>query len=148
MSLRPCAFALVLGTVALCASACGSEHADRCSLACQLPEGPCASADEGQCQSNCEVATEGLTVACAQCITERSGWTWRECRDGCLAYNSPGGDGSGECEPCTEADEECRDFELAKATSGSCKELCAGSGAQEDGNGDGDNGEDDETGGG
>ncbi|MBL8742194.1 MAG: hypothetical protein JNK04_13895 [Myxococcales bacterium] len=120
----PAALVLVSG-LAIAASACGATYADKCALACELPEGPCASEDAGQCQSDCEVATEGLEVACAQCITERSGWKWRECVDGCLVYrSSASGSEGGGCDPCTESDEQCTDFEIEEASSSACEDVC------------------------
>ncbi len=109
------------------AGACGgATYADKCELACQAPaDGPCAAdGDVEACQSACETTLEGLSTYCAQCIVEHSGWSGVRCVDGCRAAFGPGGVGSGDCEPCTDADEHCSDFDLEKTTSSSCKDTC------------------------
>lgn len=110
------------------AGACGSSatYSDKCELACQAPaDGPCAAdGDVDACQSACETTLEGLSTYCAQCILEHSGWSGVRCVDGCRAAFGPDGEGNGDCEPCTDADEHCSDFDLGKSTSSSCKDVC------------------------
>lgn len=116
--------------VTLALSACGGgAFADKCALACKPPSGPCGSEDTAECEDACEVTTEGLSVQCAQCVVENSGWKGRKCDgQGCETGFGPNGvSGGTDCTPCTAETERCSGFDIEETTSSKCKTLCAAS---------------------
>ncbi len=115
----------------------------KCKAVCAPPsDGPCKSADVNACIEKCTALTEGLAVACVQCVIEHSEYTGRTCvaspcgarcpNVACdypsCAVNGCGG-ASGEPPPpcdtaCTASDERCDGLKLAKTTDSRCTSLC------------------------
>jgi hypothetical protein len=118
--------------------ACGSsggavsgEFGAKCEIACKPPAGVCATEDPADCQRACVVATEGLSVACAQCIAEGTGWSGQtcSCSGGNCSMNffGSGGEastsGGSTCDPV--ADTKCLGFSVESITGVACKSICA-----------------------
>jgi hypothetical protein len=136
--LRALLGSLALGGLVVLAAACGNgssggsgQYADKCDLACVPPSGPCGAEDSASCQTSCTTALEGLSVACAQCVVEHSGWAGTTCtcsggncsEDSFGPGTNSGGSGPDICDPATAT--RCSGFELAKTTGSDCKALCA-----------------------
>ena len=101
-------------------------YALKCQAACVPPTGPCGTQDPASCQSSCVATTEGLTITCAQCIVESSGWYGTKC-DGVNQCSF--GPGSNTCSggtgsTCSAAQEKCDGFKLGKSTSSTCSAAC------------------------
>jgi len=93
-------------------------YAAKCNLAC-APVKSCSTQDPSKCEADCSTATEGLTAACAQCITENSHWNGTYCANGSKC--SIGSDCFGACTP---ADESCLGYSIAKASESPCATVC------------------------
>jgi hypothetical protein len=114
-------------------SAASGQYGDKCELACKPPAGPCGSQDPADCQQACVTATEGLVVACAQCIAEHSGWSGETCTcsGGNCTMDSFGtgettigsGGGTNTCDPV--ADTKCNGFSVESISASACKSFCA-----------------------
>ena len=114
-----------------CGSGVSGDFGDKCEIACKPPAGVCGSTDPGDCQKACVVATEGLSVECAQCIAEGTGWSGQTCT--CSGANctmdffGSGGEsstsGGDTCDPV--ADTKCFGFHIESITGSACKSICA-----------------------
>lgn len=113
-------------------SVASGEFSDKCVLACKPPAGACGSQDPADCQQACVTATEGLVAACAQCITEHSGWSGKTCT--CSggtcnqdffgdSENTVGSGGPDTCDPV--ADTKCDGFSVESTSGSTCKSFCA-----------------------
>jgi hypothetical protein len=131
-----------LGLLAVAVGGCGSSgsgvHRSECEVTCSTAGiRACAEADEGACVDDCVGWTERLADACARCVIEHSGWAGRQCScnsagDSCNLCGFGPGDGDCPGDPginCTEADETCREFELANTTDSDCAAACGGADA-------------------
>ena len=125
--------ALILLPVACGGSTAASgEYADKCALACKPPAGPCGTQDPADCQQACVTATEGLVVACAQCLTEHTGWSGSTCTCsggsctmidfGTGDQNVSSGGGPDTCDPV--ADTKCNGFSVESISGSTCKSFC------------------------
>lgn len=116
-------------------AAVSGQYSDKCEVACKPPAGPCGSTDPTDCQHACVTATEGLEVACAQCITEHSGWSGKVCKcsggscsiddfqtGGTGEVSSGSGDPSFMCDPV--ADSKCSGFDIESISGSTCKSFC------------------------
>lgn len=129
---------LVLMLLAVLPPACsgsgssGGAFEDKCAIACKPPAGPCSAQDPAECQTQCTTLTDGLAVACAQCMIEHSGWSGTKCTASCTDCCPCGfGPSSGDtCEggtgcSCSAADEKCEGFAIGAASDSDCKAACA-----------------------
>src|SRR4051812_17333491 len=99
------------------------SYAAKCAQACQAPtNGPCAGQDTGACESQCVIATDGLSTLCAQCVVENSYWGGVKCScygSGCCAHPFGGRGLVTSCstnDTCAQSDEHCSGFKIQKAT--------------------------------
>ncbi len=111
-------------------------YAAKCKVSCRAPDsGPCKAQNSAQCESDCTVLSEGLSVECATCIVEHSGWTGLMCANGCngqyAAPFGPGGYGSAvPCSPnsppttCSASDEKCTSYVVPKTSDSTCYSAC------------------------
>ncbi|MEO6574301.1 MAG: hypothetical protein ABIP89_10705 [Polyangiaceae bacterium] len=120
-------------------AASSSSYFAKCTLACTPTERPCLSQDVNACIETCTTFTDGLALACAQCVIEHSGYDGVICDPSCTAApcatcnfsagtdNSCVGNGSATgmpCPGCLAADERCSGFKLTKTTDSACASLC------------------------
>ncbi len=118
-------------------AATSSSYFAKCKIACTPTERPCLTQDVNACIETCTAFTDGLSVGCAQCITENSGYSGLSCVPTCPKCGtcgfSPGPvtDCSSTscvsgmpCPDCMPSDESCSGFKLAKTTDSACASLC------------------------
>lgn len=121
---------------AICAAAtaplAATAIADKCALACVVPgRGLCAGTKAGDCATNCVAGMTGLSVSCAQCISEHSYWDSLDCECDALGCTLTYGDGtssSGTIAYCNPAMNRCLGFNLAKPTGNECAAACGKAG--------------------
>jgi hypothetical protein len=150
--MRPSLSLFALAALAACSSGAGGGGGgnawwgDRCAVACATPtSGPCAGQDPSACQSDCIALTDGLPLACVQCMIEHTGWTGVACRPNCASCCPCGfGPGNQLCAggsncSCSASDEKCSGYEIGKASGSNCAAVCGQSvdGGRTTGNGGG-----------
>jgi hypothetical protein len=131
---------------ALSQTAASSPYLKKCTEACVAPStGPCAAQDATACINTCTAYVDGLSVGCAQCLVENSGYAGAKC----ATVGAPGdpiefGPGIGGTDsacpegatcatcssmcPCSAAKERCDGFKMAKTTASPCATSCSGAG--------------------
>jgi hypothetical protein len=99
-------------------------HAERCALACEIPDGPCAGQDATSCSQDCVTVTEGLSDACALCIADNTGWAGLVCEGEDTCSFGPGDNfcDSEPTAPCQPSYEVCQGFQVGGPSD--CAEVC------------------------
>ena len=89
-------------------SACGgggggvANYAARCTTACKPDSaGPCAAESTTQCTADCTELTQGLPLACATCLIDKTGWAATVCTCDMTGCKVCGYSSDGSTTPCT-----------------------------------------------
>lgn len=108
------------------------DHPAICNQACASPaQGPCGADQAPACTSACAAKTNGLSSACAACITGESAYAGLACTcygEGCTLCGFGAGDqacsGALPTDTCEAGDEVCEGYEVADIVDGPCESVC------------------------